>query len=41
MNVIIINGVEYVPLVSKEKPKSDNIQKMMKEIANTHFNNKK
>jgi len=41
MNVIIINGIEYVPLVSKEKPKSKRINSMMKEIANTHFNNKK
>ena len=32
MNVVIINGVEYVPLVTKEKPKSERVNTMMKEL---------
>ena len=37
MNVIIINGIEYVPLKDKEKPKSERINTMMKELIKTHF----
>ena len=37
MKVIIINGIEYVPLEVKENPKNERINTMMNELKKTHF----